>query len=60
MFFGNPYTPMFVPEIPSMLLTYDFSDYAEDVGGEGAGRRDRDRRQAADRAAGLVSARARA
>jgi beta-N-acetylhexosaminidase len=30
MFFGNPYTPMFVPEIPSMLLTYDFSDYAED------------------------------
>jgi beta-N-acetylhexosaminidase len=29
MFFGNPYTPMFVPEIPSMLLTYDFSDYAE-------------------------------
>ncbi len=30
MFFGNPYTPMFVPEIPAMLLTYDFSDYAED------------------------------
>ncbi len=30
MFFGNPYTPMFVPEIPSMMLTYDFSDYAED------------------------------
>ncbi|MCA1481907.1 hypothetical protein, partial [Bradyrhizobium sp. NBAIM08] len=30
MFFGNPYTPMFVPEIPSMLLTYDFSDYAEE------------------------------
>jgi beta-glucosidase-like glycosyl hydrolase len=29
-FFGNPYTPMFVPEIPSVLLTYDFSDYAED------------------------------
>jgi len=29
VFFGNPYTPMFVPEIPSMLLTYDFSDYAE-------------------------------
>jgi beta-glucosidase-like glycosyl hydrolase len=28
-FFGNPYTPMFVPEIPAMLLTYDFSDYAE-------------------------------
>jgi len=29
VFFGNPYTPMFVPEVPSMLLTYDFSDYAE-------------------------------
>jgi beta-N-acetylhexosaminidase len=29
MFFGNPYTPMFVPDVPSMLLTYDFSDYAE-------------------------------
>ena len=29
VFFGNPYTPMFVPEIPSMMLTYDFSDYAE-------------------------------
>ena len=28
-FFGNPYTPMFVPEIPAMMLTYDFSDYAE-------------------------------
>jgi beta-N-acetylhexosaminidase len=28
-FFGNPYTPMFIPEIPAMLLTYDFSDYAE-------------------------------
>jgi beta-glucosidase-like glycosyl hydrolase len=28
-FFGNPYIPMFVPELPAMLLTYDFSDYAE-------------------------------
>ena len=28
-FFGNPYTAMFVPEVPAMLLTYDFSDYAE-------------------------------
>lgn len=28
-FFGNPYTPMFVPDLPAMLLTYDFSDYAE-------------------------------
>ena len=30
MFFGNPYTPMFVTEIPAMLLTYDFSDAAEE------------------------------
>ena len=29
VFFGNPYAPMFVPELPAMLLTYDFSDYAE-------------------------------
>ena len=29
VFFGNPYTPMFVPEIPAMLVTYDLSDYAE-------------------------------
>jgi beta-N-acetylhexosaminidase len=29
-FFGNPYTPTFVQEIPAMLLTYDFSDYAEE------------------------------
>jgi hypothetical protein len=29
-FFGNPYTPTFVPEIPAMILTYDFSDYAEE------------------------------
>jgi len=28
-FLGNPYTPMYVPEVPAMLLTYDFSDYAE-------------------------------
>ena len=30
IFFGNPYTPMFVPEVPAMLMTYDFSDYAEE------------------------------
>ena len=30
MFFGNPYTPMFVPEVPAMIMTYDFSDYAEE------------------------------
>lgn len=28
-FFGNPYTPTFVQDIPAMLLTYDFSDHAE-------------------------------
>ena len=28
-FFGSPYVAMAVPEIPSMLLTYDFSDDAE-------------------------------
>ena len=28
-FFGNPYTPMFVRDIPAMLMTYDFSDHAE-------------------------------
>lgn len=30
-FFGNPYTAMFVPDIPAMLLTYDLSDYAEET-----------------------------
>jgi beta-glucosidase-like glycosyl hydrolase len=29
-FFGNPYVPMSVPELPAMLLTYDFSDLAEE------------------------------
>ena len=29
MFFGNPYVPMFVPELPAVLLTYDFYDLAE-------------------------------
>jgi beta-glucosidase-like glycosyl hydrolase len=29
MFFGNPYVPMFVPELPAVLLTYDFYDHAE-------------------------------
>jgi beta-glucosidase-like glycosyl hydrolase len=28
-FFGNPYTASFVPELPAMLLTYDFYDPAE-------------------------------
>lgn len=28
-FFGNPYTVMGVPDVPAMLLTYDFSDAAE-------------------------------
>ena len=30
VFFGNPYSPTFVPELPAMLLTYDFSDVAEE------------------------------
>ena len=29
MFFGNPYVPMFLPELPAVLLTYDFYDQAE-------------------------------
>jgi beta-N-acetylhexosaminidase len=29
-FFGSPYAPMSVPELPAMLLTYDFSDIAEE------------------------------
>jgi beta-glucosidase-like glycosyl hydrolase len=29
-FFGNPYVPLSVPEVPAMLLTYDFSDEAEE------------------------------
>jgi beta-N-acetylhexosaminidase len=28
-FFGNPYVPMFLPELPAVLLTYDFYDLAE-------------------------------
>jgi beta-N-acetylhexosaminidase len=27
--FGNPYTAMFLPEVPAVLLTYDFYDRAE-------------------------------
>ena len=30
-FFGSPYVPISVPDIPAMLLTYDFSDTAEDA-----------------------------
>jgi beta-N-acetylhexosaminidase len=29
MFFGNPYAAMSTPTLPAMLLTYDFSDAAE-------------------------------
>jgi beta-N-acetylhexosaminidase len=29
VFFGSPYVAATVPEIPAMLLTYDFSDLAE-------------------------------
>ena len=28
-FFGNPYTASFVPELPAVLLTYDFYDQPE-------------------------------
>ena len=30
-FFGNPYVPVAVPDVPAMLLTYDFSDESEDT-----------------------------
>jgi beta-glucosidase-like glycosyl hydrolase len=30
VFFGNPYAATFLPELPAMLLTYDFYDLAED------------------------------
>ena len=29
VFFGNPYAAAGVPDVPAMLLTYDFSDLAE-------------------------------
>jgi len=29
-FFGSPYVPMGLPEVPAMLLTYDFTDVAEE------------------------------
>jgi beta-N-acetylhexosaminidase len=29
IFFGNPYVPMFMPELPAVMLTYDFYDLAE-------------------------------
>ena len=28
-FFGNPYVPMFMPELPAVIITYDFYDRAE-------------------------------
>ena len=31
VFFGSPYVPMSVPDVPAMLLTYDFSDMAEEA-----------------------------
>ncbi|MDE0831239.1 MAG: hypothetical protein OSB03_18765, partial [Vicinamibacterales bacterium] len=30
VFFGNPYAATFLPELPAMLLTFDFYDLAED------------------------------
>jgi len=29
IFFGNPYVATFLPDLPAMLLTYDFYDQAE-------------------------------
>jgi hypothetical protein len=29
VFFGNPYAATYMPELPAMLLTYDFYDRAE-------------------------------
>ncbi|HUE89075.1 MAG TPA: glycoside hydrolase family 3 protein [Vicinamibacterales bacterium] len=29
-FFGSPYAPLSVPDVPAMLLTFDFSDVAEE------------------------------
>ncbi len=29
MFFGNPYVPMFLPDLPAVMLTYDYYDLAE-------------------------------
>ncbi len=29
VFFGSPYVPLAIPELPAMIETYDFSDYAE-------------------------------
>jgi beta-N-acetylhexosaminidase len=29
VFFGNPYVPLALPELPAMLEMYDFTDYAE-------------------------------
>jgi beta-N-acetylhexosaminidase len=30
IFFGNPYVPMFLPDLPAVMLTYDFYDLAEE------------------------------
>ena len=58
--FGNPYTATFLPDVPAMLLTYDFYDRAERSAVAGAGGRGADHRQAADRAARPRRARRRA
>ncbi len=59
-FFGNPYAAMFLPELPAVLLTYDFYDRAEASAVRALAGEARDRRAAADRAAGPVRARRRA
>ncbi len=59
VFFGNPYAAASVPDVPAMLLTYDFSDLAESSAVRRARRRGAHRREAADRAARAVPGRPR-
>ena len=44
-FFGNPYTASFVPELPAMLLTYDFYDQPERAAVRALAGEARDRRR---------------
>ena len=58
-FFGNPYTASFVPELPAMLLTYDFYDQPERAAVRALAGRGGDRREAADHAVAAVPRRPR-
>ena len=58
--FGNPYTATFLPKLPAVLLDLRVLRLHGARGGQGAGRGDPDRRQAADLAAGHVPGRPRA